>query len=168
MTRNSTIANRLREVFLNGKWIANTNFKEQIVGVSWEQAIQKVENLNTIALLTFHINYYVAGLLNVFNGGQLEIRDKYSFDLPEIKLEQDWNKLVSDFLSNAELFANKVEQMDETMLDQPFVDEKYGSYLRNIDGVIEHSYYHLGQIVLIKKLVLQVDKTDTSLVQKPL
>jgi hypothetical protein len=159
MTRNSTIANRLREVFLNGKWIANTNFKEQILSVSWEQAIQKVGNLNTIALLTFHINYYVAGLLNVFNGGQLEIRDKYSFDLPEIKLESDWNKLVSDFLSNAELFANKVEQMDETMLDQPFVDEKYGSYLRNIDGVIEHSYYHLGQIVLIKKLILQAGNT---------
>ena len=155
MTRNVTIANRLREVFLNGKWIANTNFKEQVVSVSWEQAIQKVGNLNTIALLTFHINYYVAGLLNVFNGGKLEIRDKYSFDLPEIKLERDWNKLVNDFLSNAELFANQVEQMDETMLDQPFVDEKYGSYLRNIDGVIEHSYYHLGQIVLIKKLLPQ-------------
>ena len=66
MTRNLAIANRLREVLLNGKWIANTNFKEQILSVSWEQAIQKVGNLNTIALLTFHINYYLAGLLNVF------------------------------------------------------------------------------------------------------
>ena len=159
MKRNVIIANRLREVFLNGKWIANTNYKEQILSVSREHALQKVGDLNTIALLTFHINYYVAGLLNVFNGGKLEIRDKYSFDLPEIKLEKDWNKLVNDFLNNAELFANKIEQMDETMLDQPFVDEKYGTYLRNIEGVSEHSYYHLGQIVLIKKLVLQAGNT---------
>ena len=155
MTRNLAIANRLREVLLNGKWIANTNFKEQILSISWQQAIQKVGNLNTIALLTFHINYYLGGLLNVFNGGELEIRDKYSFDLPEIKSEEDWNKLISEFLSNSEMFANKIEQMEESMLDQSFVDEKYGSYLRNIEGVIEHSYYHLGQVSLIRKMIEQ-------------
>jgi len=155
MTRNLAIANRLREVLLDGKWIANTNFKEQILSVSWEQAIQKVGNLNTIALLTFHINYYLAGLLNVFNGGDLEIKDKYSFDLPEIRSEKDWNKLVNDFLSNSEMFVKQVEQMDESMLDQPFAEEKYGSYLRNIEGVIEHSYYHLGQVSLIRKMIVQ-------------
>ena len=155
MTRNLAIANRLREVLLDGKWIANTNFKEQILSVSWEQAIQKVYNLNTIALLTFHINYYLGGLLNVFNGGKLEIKDKYSFDLPEIRSEKDWNKLVNDFLSNSEMFAKQVEQMDENLLDQPFTDEKYGSYLRNIEGVIEHSYYHLGQVSLIRKMIVQ-------------
>lgn len=153
MTRNTYLSNRLREVLLNGKWIANTNFKEQILSVNWEQATQKVGDLNTIALLTFHINYYLKGLLNVFNGGGLDIRDKYSFDLPEIKSEADWNALVHDFLTNAEAFADKVEQMDDAIFDQPFVDEKYGSYLRNIEGVIEHSYYHLGQVSLIKKMV---------------
>ena len=155
MTRNLAIANRLREVLLNGKWIANTNFKEQILSVSWEQAIQKVDNLNTIALLTFHINYYLVGLSNVLNGGRLEIKDKYSFDLPEIKSEKDWNKLVNDFLNNSEMFAKQVEQLDESILEQPFVDKKYGSYLRNIEGVIEHSYYHLGQVSLIRKMIVQ-------------
>jgi hypothetical protein len=155
MNRNSFLANRLREVLLNGKWIANTNFKEQIQSVTWEQAIQKVGNLNTIALLTFHINYYLQGLLNVFNGGALEIRDKYSFDMPEINSEKKWNVLVSIFLTNAELFAAHVEQMEDSAFDQPFVDEKYGTYLRNIEGVIEHSYYHLGQVSLLKKMVTQ-------------
>ena len=153
MKRNLAMANRLREVLLNGKWIANTNFKEQILSVSWRQAIQKVDNLNTIALLTFHINYYLAGLINVFKGGKLEIRDKYSFDLQEIRSEKEWDTLVSDFLRNAEMFASEVEQMEEHLLDQPFVDEKYGSYWRNIEGVIEHSYYHLGQISLIRKMI---------------
>jgi len=43
--------------------------------------------------------------------------------------------------------------MEDATLDSVFVDEKYGTYLRNIEGVIEHCYYHLGQISLIKKLV---------------
>lgn len=153
MPGNFDIANRLREVLLNGKWIANTNFKEQILSVSWKQAIQKIDNLNTIALLTFHINYYLAGLINVLHGGKLEIRDKYSFDLPEIKSEKDWDTLVNDFLNNAEIFASQVEQLDESILDKPFTDEKYGTYLRNIEGVIEHCYYHLGQISLLKKIL---------------
>ncbi len=155
MTRNLVIANRLRELLLNGKWIANTNFKEQLLSTSWEQAVHKINNLNTIALLTFHVNYYLSGLLKVFNGGALEISDKYSFDLPEIKSEADWNNLINDFLSNAEMFANHVEQMDESMMDRPFVNERYGSYLRNIEGVIEHSYYHLGQVTLIRKIIMQ-------------
>lgn len=153
MDTNIYMANRVREVLLNGKWIANTNFKAQILSISWEQAIQKIENLNTIALLTFHINYYLKGLIHVFNGGALEIKDKFSFDLPEIKSEATWNELVTEFITNAEIFASKVEQMDELQFHQAFVDEKYGNYLRNIEAVIEHSYYHLGQVSLIRKMV---------------
>lgn len=155
MTRNLAIANRIREVLLNGQWIGNTNFKEQLLSITWEQAIQRVGNSNNIALLTFHVNYYIKGLINVFNGGQLEIRNKYSFDLPEIKSETDWNNLVNEFLKNAEIFANKVEKMSDSMFNQPFVDEKYGSYSRNIEAIIEHSYYHLGQVSLINKIINQ-------------
>jgi hypothetical protein len=148
------LANRLREVLLDGKWIANTNFQEQILGLNWQQATQKIGDLNSIALLTFHINYYLGGLIQVFNGGDLEIRDKYSFDMPTIKTEEDWQTLVNEFLSNAETIASQVVQMSEKLLEQPFVDEKYGNYRRNIDGMIEHSYYHLGQVVIVRKMIL--------------
>lgn len=153
MTRNATIASRLKEVLLSGNWIANTNYKEQILSVNWQQATKKVGNLNTIAALTSHISYYLAGLLNAFKNGKLEISDKYSFDVPLIQSEEDWNKLVTGFLDNSEKFADHVEQMDDRIFDEPFVDEKYGSYLRNIEGVIEHTYYHLGQISLIRKMI---------------
>lgn len=155
MTRNITIASRLREVFLNGHWIANTNYREQIQSVNWQQATQKVGNLNTIAALTYHINYYLAGLLTAFENGRLNISDKYSFDLPPITSETDWNKLVTDFLDNAEKFADKIERTEDPVFDQVFFDDKYGTFLRNIEGVIEHSYYHLGQISLIREMITQ-------------
>jgi hypothetical protein len=100
----------------------------------------------------------VAGILNVFEGGSLEIRDKYSFDIPPIESEEDWEKLIKTMWNNADKFANMVELMPEKKLDDVFVDEKYGTYKRNIDGMIEHSYYHLGQITLIKKLLLETEK----------
>lgn len=148
------LAGRLREVFLNGFWIANTNYQEQLRDLTWQQATQKVGSLNTIAALTFHINYYLKGFLAAFKSGKLEIHDKYSFDIPPTNSEIEWNKLVSDFLANSEAFIQKVEGMNNEDLEKPFFEEKYGSFFRNIEGVIEHSYYHLGQISLIRKIIV--------------
>lgn len=153
MKINENLAARLREVLLDGRWIANTNLKEQIESVTWDQAVRKVGDLNSIAALTYHVNYYIGGILNVFKGGELEIRDKYSFDLPPIESETDWKKLTDEFVDNSEHFIKAVTEMPDSKFDEPFVDVKYGSYLRNIEGVIEHSYYHLGQISLIRKLL---------------
>lgn len=158
MNSKVALVNRLREVLLNGHWIANTNYKEQILDISWQEATRKIGDLNTIAALTYHINYYLAGLLKAFETGKLDISDKYSFDLPPIQTQNDWDRLVQEFLDNSEKFIAAVEQMEDSTFDQPFVEKKYGSYLRNLDGLIEHSYYHLGQIALIKKMIRHGEK----------
>lgn len=155
MSRSKQLADRFREVILNGTWIANTNFKDQLAQVNWEQATTKIGSLNTIAALTFHINYYIGGVLQVLEGGPLEIRDKFSFDLPPIQSETDWEALKQDLWSNAEKFAEQLEALPDEKLDEVFVKKEYGTYLRNIDGMIEHSYYHLGQVSLIRKMVLE-------------
>lgn len=153
MESTKQIANRLREVILNGVWIANTNFKHQLTGLSWEIATSKFNSLNTIAVLAQHIHYYINGIKNVFKGGSLDIKDKYSFDFAPIESQQQWEDFLSRFWNDAEEFASLVEKMPNEKLNEVFVDEKYGTYQRNIEAMIEHSYYHLGQIVLIKKIL---------------
>lgn len=154
MSTASQLAKRFREVMLDGLWIANTNFKDQLSDVTWEQATTKIADLNTIAMLTFHIDYYIAGIINVFEGGDLEIKDQFSFDLPPIESQEQWETLLNKLWNDSEKFATLLEQMPDYKMDGVFVDEKYGTYLRNIDGMIEHAYYHLGQITLIKKMIL--------------
>jgi len=157
MQSSKLLAKRFKEVILDGKWVAVTNFKEQIDDLNLEQASTKIASLNTIAALTFHVNYYIAGVLQVLKGGSLDIRDKFSFDLPTLKDDEDWNKLKQEFFQNAEQFANHLELLTEEQLKGHFVMEKYGSFQRNMDGMIEHCYYHLGQVVLIKKCILEKD-----------
>ncbi len=159
MKSNSYVANRFREVILNGTWIANTNLKEQLSGLPWEIATKKIGSLNTIASLTSHLGYYISGILNVFEGGNLDIRDKFSFDFPPVKSQQEWEIIMDKLWSDSEKFAKHVEQMTEENLGGDFTDNKYGSYQRNIDAMIEHSYYHLGQIVLLKKLLVEEGST---------
>ena len=149
------LAQRFREVYLNGRWVALTNFKDQLDQTSWQQAIQKVGELNTIAALTFHVNYYLAGVIQVFEGGDLTIRDKYSFDMPEVKSEEDWKALKESLYASAAKFADHVEQMTQEQLEAVFVKEEYGNYYRSIEGMIEHGYYHLGQISIIRKMIAE-------------
>ncbi|WP_295229157.1 DUF1572 domain-containing protein [uncultured Chryseobacterium sp.] len=155
MSSAKQLAKRFREVLLDGVWIANTNFKDQLSGVTWKQAIIEIGSLNTIAMLTFHIDYYIAGLVHVFEGGNLEIMDRYSFNLAPIESQDQWEGLLNKLWENAEKFASLLEQMPDAKMNEVFVDEKYGTYLRNIDGMIEHCYYHLGQITLIRKLLIE-------------
>jgi hypothetical protein len=155
MQLNQYLANRTEEVLLNGKWIANTNFKEQIESVSWREATTKIDELNTIALLTFHVDYYLGGLNQVFDGGTLDIKDKFSFDMPAITSDEDWQELKKQFIINAEKFVNHINNMTEEKINSDFIDSRYGTYLRNIDGMLEHTYYHLGQISLIKKMIIK-------------
>lgn len=153
MNSTQQLANRLREVILNGTWIANTNYKHQLEGLDWTVAVAKVKSLNTIAVLAQHIHYYIAGVKHAFESGTLEIRDQYSFDFPPIESQEQWNAFLNRFWTDTEGLIELIEKLPNSKLDQIFIDEKYGTYQRNIDAMIEHSYYHLGQIVLIKKLL---------------
>jgi hypothetical protein len=61
--------------------------------------------------------------------------------------------LINKFCADSEKFIELVENMSDESLLADFVDKQYGTYYRNIDAMIEHTYYHLGQIILIKKRI---------------
>ena len=149
------IAKHFRDIYFGGNWTA-VNLKDTLSDISWEQAIAKVHDFNSIAVLVFHINYFVGAALNVLQGEPLNAHDKFSFDLPPITSAEDWQQLVNKTFTNAESFAAEIEKLNEAKLFEVFADPKYGTYYRNIHGIIEHTHYHLGQISLIKKFL---DKT---------
>ena len=153
MKQTEQLANRLRELILNGTWIANTNYKHQLENLDWKIATTKFQSLNSVAVLAQHIHYYISGITNVFVNNKLEIRDKFSFDFLPIESQIEWEKFLNQFWNDTITLADFIEKMPEENLNKDFVDAKYGTYLRNIDGMMEHGYYHLGQIVLLKKLL---------------
>lgn len=152
MNLTGQMARHFREVYFGGNWTSSC-LKDHLAGVTWQQATAKVYSFNTIADLVYHMNYYVSAVQKVFQGGPLDARDKESFDYPAIQSPEDWEKLLDRFWTDAETFASMIEQLPESKLWDTFSDEKYGNYHRNILGIIEHLHYHLGQVVLIKKIL---------------
>jgi hypothetical protein len=153
MNVTSQIAKQLRDVYFGGNWTAS-NLKEHVADVNWLQAITKVNSCNTIVTLVYHMNYYVNAARKVLQGGPLDAKDIYSFDHPLIQSQEDWLQFMNNIWAEVEDLARLIELMPESRLWEDFSDNKYGNYYRNLTGIIEHVHYHLGQIVLVKRMVL--------------
>jgi hypothetical protein len=96
----------------------------------------------------------------VLQGEALTASDKYSFNVPIITNQKDWDSLLQKLWLDAENFAVLLEQLPGEKLWQNFTDEKYGNYYRNMHGIIEHCHYHLGQIVFLKKLLMPIKESE--------
>lgn len=155
MNTPAQIAKHFRDVHFGGNWTFS-NLKDHLSDVNWQQATKKVYSFNTIATLVFHTNYYVGAVTKVLQGGPLDAKDIYSFDHPPIHSQEDWEAMLNKTWADAETFARLIEQLPENKLGETFSEEKYGTYYRNLHGIIEHTHYHLGQIVLIKKILQSI------------
>jgi hypothetical protein len=154
MSISKQLAKHLRDVHFGGNW-SESDLKTTLSDVHWEDALTQVYSLNSIAALTFHMTYYVEVLLTVLEENRLTGKDEISWILPAIESKKDWDELLKGIWQRAEKAASLIEELPDEQLIQDFVDPKYGTKYRNIAGIVEHLYYHLGQIVIIKKLVAQ-------------
>lgn len=146
------LAKHAKDIYLGGNWTASS-LKDQLKDVTWEESITPVYNCNTIATLVYHLHYYVRELLPVFDGEPLKASDKLSFSHPPIASQSDWKNFQSNIWSEIKTFATHIEKMEDNELLTGFENGKYGNYFRNIFGIIEHAHYHLGQIVILKKVI---------------
>ena len=153
MNTSAQLAKHITEVFFGGNW-STSDLSSQLKEVSCKQANTKIDGCNTILSLVYHINYYLEVVTKVLEGGPLVGKDSESFDHPAISSEEEWKKLVDRTLNNGRIFSERISAIDPKTLWSDFTDPKYGNYFRNILGVIEHTHYHLGQIVMVKKIIL--------------
>jgi hypothetical protein len=157
MKTTESIATNLRQVYFGGNW-SWSNMKTNLSDVTLKEATTKVFDLNTIATLAFHIHYYVNAVGTYFDGERFESKDEYSFKHPVFANEDEWQDFIGQMWKDAEKLAAHIEKLPDNKLQEIFIDEKYGTYFRNLFGIIEHTHYHLGQIALIKKMLRQTVK----------
>lgn len=154
MSISNQLAKHLRDVHFGGNWTV-TDLRSTLSDVNWEDAMKQVCSLNSIAALTVHMTYYVNVLITVLEENKLTGKDEISWTLPSLRSQQEWEQLQEQIWKSAEKAALLIEQLPDEQLEQDFVDPKYGTRYRNIAGIVEHMHYHLGQIVMIKKLIVQ-------------
>ena len=101
-------------------------------------------------------------MANALEGQEITANDKFAFTHPQITNEEDCQRMLKGVFADEERLAQQIEKLDDDILNEYFREEKYGTYYRNICGIIEHFHYHLGQIVVIKKILDAQEDLDQS------
>lgn len=147
------LAKHLREAYHGGNWTA-INLRGLVAGLEWQQVTTQVHGFHSIATIVYHMTHDVQKIAKVLEGGPLEGMDAPIFTHPPISSQEDWDKILEQVWQDVEYFAGLIEQFPEERLWEEFIDPIYGNYYRNLQGITEHVHYHLGQIVLIKRIIL--------------
>ncbi|UAY56162.1 DinB family protein [Arachidicoccus terrestris] len=149
-------ADQLGQFMMNayfGKNWTEVDFKHVLSDVTLEEANTKIDPLNTIAGIIYHLDYYVSIVLKRLQGEMLPSNAKNGFDIETLPSVDSWQQLLESFYNHAEKFAATIRLMNDDQLLNDFQDRQYGNNIYNIQGIVEHAYYHMGQIVLLKKMI---------------
>src|SRR5205809_208324 len=119
MNLSEQLAKHLKEVNFGGNWTW-VNMKDTLADISWQQATAKVGSFNTIAALTFHINYFVDVVIRALTTQALDGDDKVSFDHPPVNGPEDWDAMRNKLLADAETFASLIMQLPDEKLGETF------------------------------------------------
>ena len=136
MNHSEALAKQYHDLIEGGN-IAGVGFKEVLHDVTWQEATTQIG--------------YVKMVTKMLEEGQLEGNDAASFVHEPVTSKEAWETLLDNTWHEAKVFTKLVAQLPEKRLSEPF--KVYGTYYRNLHGLIEHTYYHLGQMRLLKKLI---------------
>jgi hypothetical protein len=152
MSISKEVARHLRELFIGDNWTWSC-MKDALSTTTWKTAVRRpIRNGNNIAMLVYHMNFYLNVVYLRFTEDKHGFEYDESFNVPEIRSEADWQALVAKTWADMEALAVVIENLpDEKLLDP--ISPVHGSNYKNFHGMIEHCYYHLGQIVLLKKMI---------------
>src|SRR4051812_30824317 len=143
------IAQHLLDVHLGNNW-TDVNLSATVEDVTEKEAVTvSAASPNTIASLVHHITYWNRHMIGRMKGVEAPIPAANGYDLPP---QFDWQQLKEDNITSAHELAAAIRNFDTTKLEQPIIPGFSTAY-KNLQGTVEHVHYHLGQIVIIKKLL---------------
>ena len=146
------IAQHIIDVHTGDNW-TDVNIKNTLQNISLPEAVTVTRSsANTIAALLHHITFYNEVVLERLKGNNPFISNANGFDVPVLTKENDWLELQEKNYQSAQNLAEAVKQFLEEKLFEPVIPDSSTVY-KTLHGVIEHTHYHLGQIVIIKNLV---------------
>lgn len=150
LTRN--MATHIIEAYEGNSW-SDVCVKEIVQDINFAEAVAITKaSPNSIASLLYHMMFYNNAICQRLRGEEPQVGSANGFDHPPLENENDWQKLVVDAMESARNLSKAMEHFPEEDLFRENPVGK-GTFYKKFHGVIEHNYYHLGQIMMLKKLI---------------
>ena len=146
------IADQLHYAYAGPAWHGD-HITKVLDGISVEQLSNKLENSHSIAQIIEHMIAWRIFAIKNLNGEayHIEVDGPVNFPKPEIIDEAYWVDLKARLAANQEELLSLIRKTPEDKLQETIIGRKYSYYIL-LHGIIQHDLYHLGQIVLLKRV----------------
>ena len=143
------LAFELEQVQRGNCWIGN-NAMEVLDGINWKRATFKAfAQGNSIWEITNHISHWREVVTRRITFVPLNEEEITGMDAPAMPTSEAWSKTLERFNISFEKLHQAILAFPEDKLETILTS---GTYLSTIIGLIEHDAYHLGQIILLKRM----------------
>ena len=152
MKETKRITKLFEDLYNGSPWI-DVTIMDTLKNISAEQAAKKIipERNSIWQIINHMIAWRENVLLRVQGNGMVTPNNNYFTQL-EIISETEWQKALERLANSQEQWIHFLENSDESQFDKIYAPNKM-TYYEHIHGILQHDAYHLGQIVLLSKLV---------------
>ncbi len=142
-SESTRIVRQLSDFYEEDNWVTE-NFKQKVLSISSGDALRNVNgHTHAIAALVAHMYTWRYFVLQKLTGNDsYDIKDNSEDDWPIV---EDWHKLTQEFDDCHQALIKAIRSFPADRLDDIVPLRRYTfSYL--INGILEHDFYHSGQI----------------------
>jgi uncharacterized damage-inducible protein DinB len=120
-------------------------------GISPETAAARpLAGRHTIWEIVMHMTFWEGVATQRLAGQRAGLVEELNFPAMPSASEENWKRTLDDFRASNQNFRAALAKLDPARLNELTAAGKR-SYYAEAHGVIEHTVYHAGQIVLLKK-----------------
>ena len=152
MKESQYIAKLFEDLYDGSPWI-DVTIMGTLKNISPEKAAKKIApDRNSIWQILNHMIAWRENVLLRVQGTQIITpNNNYFIEITDIS-ETEWEKTLERLDNSQQQWTNFLANLDEAQFDKIYPINKM-SYYEHIHGILQHDAYHLGQIVLLSKLV---------------
>jgi uncharacterized damage-inducible protein DinB len=132
-------------------WL-DVNIADHLNGITHLEANQNIGDCNSIWQLTYHMMHWRKQNMKRIRGHNAPAPyHNFIIEIGDTSAKA-WEKLKADFRKTHILFIEFLATFDEADYDKIYAPNGH-TYYEHIQGILVHDAYHLGQIVLLRKLI---------------
>jgi uncharacterized damage-inducible protein DinB len=149
-------AKRIKKLFEDlydgSPWI-DVTIMNTLKSISAQRAAKKIApGRNSIWQIVNHIIAWRENVLLRVQGNKIVTpNNNYFIEIDKVS-EAGWQKTLERLANSQDQWIRFLENFDELKFETIYPSNKM-SYYEHIHGILQHDAYHLGQIVLLSKLV---------------
>jgi len=148
-----TLAFRHEEIWTGEPWYGS-NITSGLSGISAIQATHRVANQHNVAEILNHMiqwKKFVLEKLEGTNGFDIVLDSEKDWNQIDQLDDSSWSEILENFDQVSAALIIQIRSQQDTLLKEIVPGRTY-SYSKLIEGIRDHDIYHLGQILILKKM----------------